>query len=92
MTSNSIQTITNEQNDFAADVNKHPLAHPDQYVGTEELAKLTGLTKRFWEARRMSGDSPPFIRISKSTVRYRWGDVQEWLRSKTCIRPDSRGL
>lgn len=88
MTSNSITTTNNVLGGFTSEESKQPLVHSDQYVGTEEVAKLTGLTKRFWEARRMNGDSPPFIRISKSTVRYRWGDVQEWLRSKTFTRGD----
>lgn len=53
---------------------------------TEQLAEATGFKKRFWESRRLSGDSPPFIRISKSAVRYRWGDVQGWLQARVCIR------
>lgn len=55
------------------------MPHPDELVSTEELHKLTGFSKRFWESRRISGDTPPFLRISARAVRYRWGDVMQWL-------------
>ncbi len=56
--------------------------HSEQFVSTEDLETYTHLTKRFWEARRISGDSPPYICISKRAVRYRWGDVVEWLNKR----------
>lgn len=54
----------------------------NQLLSTSELTKLTHLSKRFWECRRISGDTPPFIRISSKSVRYRWGDVQKWLEKR----------
>lgn len=56
--------------------------HPDMYIRTEQLVELTGMTKRFWEARRISGDTPPYVCISKRAIRYRWGDVIEWLEKR----------
>jgi predicted DNA-binding transcriptional regulator AlpA len=56
--------------------------HPDQLVSSQDLSELTQLSQRFWEARRISGDTPPYIRISKRAVRYRWGDVVEWLNKR----------
>jgi predicted DNA-binding transcriptional regulator AlpA len=56
--------------------------HPDQLVSTRQLFNYTELTVRFWERRRMSGDTPPYIYISKRAVRYRWGDVVEWLNKR----------
>lgn len=56
--------------------------HPDQLLSGADLVKLTHLTTRFWESRRLSGDGPPFIRISAKAVRYRWGDVQQWLEKR----------
>lgn len=58
--------------------------HAEQFVSTEDLEKHTHLTKRFWEARRISGDTPPYVCISKRAVRYRWGDVVDWLNKKMC--------
>lgn len=56
--------------------------HPDQLIDTDDLARFTKTKTRCWEARRMSGDTPPYIYISKRAVRYRWGDVLAWLNDK----------
>lgn len=56
--------------------------YKDELISTEELVNLTHLSKRFWESRRISGDTPPYIRISRRCVRYRWRDVEEWLENK----------
>jgi predicted DNA-binding transcriptional regulator AlpA len=63
-------------------MNENQFPHPDQLISTYDLEQYTDLKPRFWEARRISGDTPPYIYISKRAVRYRWGDVQEWLNSK----------
>lgn len=62
----------------------HPLnfPHPNQFLSSKELEKFTGLTSRFWESRRITGDSPPFVRLSAKAVRYRWGDVAQWLEQR----------
>ncbi len=65
--------------------------HPDQLVSTKELEVLTGLTSRFWEARRLTGDTPPFIRISARAVRYRWGNVQQWLNARIRTSTSDQG-
>ena len=69
------------------------MPHRDELVSTEELHKLTGFSKRFWEARRISGNTPPFLRVSGRAVRYRWGDVEQWLntmkRNKTSDQGDN---
>lgn len=63
----------------------------DQLVSTEELAKLTGFTTRFWEARRITGDTPQYISISKKAVRYRWGDVSDWLTKRIKTNTSNQG-
>lgn len=60
------------------------LPDDNQIIDTNDLVRLTGLTKRFWESRRISGDTPPYIKLSARAVRYRWGDVVDWLNSKKC--------
>ena len=61
---------------------------PDQWtpadiIGTAELARRTGTGRSTWEKRRMHGPpaSPPFFKIGAS-VRYRWGDVLDWLEAR----------
>lgn len=53
-------------------------------LSTEQLAERTGFTPRFWEARRLTGDTPPFIRLGSRAVRYRWDDVEQWLGERLC--------
>lgn len=65
--------------------------HSDEMVTTKELAKFTRLTARFWESRRLSGDTPPFIRLSAKGVRYRWGDVQKWLEKRLRTSTSDQG-
>lgn len=60
------------------------IPRPEQLISANELVKLTQLTYNFWAQRRYSGDGPPFIRLSAKCVRYRWGDVVEWLDKRKC--------
>jgi len=53
-----------------------------RYVRTKELAKLTGIAESSWEKRRLSGDSPPYRKISK-TVLYDLDEVYQWLDSRS---------
>ena len=59
-----------------------PFLNQDTLLSTEELAQRTGFTTRFWEARRISGDTPPFIRLGRRAIRYRLEDVDKWLRER----------
>jgi predicted DNA-binding transcriptional regulator AlpA len=65
--------------------NTVPLIPPQLLYSTKQAAALIGYTARFLEARRVRGDGPKFVRISKNGVRYRIEDLQEWiaLRVKT---------
>ena len=56
---------------------------PDEYVNTAQLAERTLTSCSSWAKRRMSGEGPAFIKIGR-TVRYRWGDVIDWLESQSC--------
>lgn len=63
----------------------------DTLLTTEEVAKRTGFTRRFWEARRLAGDTPPFIRISGRAIRYRWEDVEKWLADRVRTSTSDQG-
>ncbi len=55
--------------------------HRDDHVTDVQLEQPTGLTASFWRARRLRGDGPVYIKLSARCVRYRWGDVLDWLES-----------
>lgn len=59
-----------------------PEAH--ELITAEELEKITKISAKTWAHHRLSGDTPPFIQINKASIRYQWGDVQEWLNKKKC--------
>lgn len=54
----------------------------DEWVGDHVLEQRTGLSRSFWRKSRVSGLTPPYAKIS-SAVRYRWGDVVEWLEARS---------
>ncbi|HEY8270755.1 MAG TPA: hypothetical protein VIG33_07680 [Pseudobdellovibrionaceae bacterium] len=59
-----------------------------EHISTKEVAKRTGTSSRFWDGYRSKGGGPNFVKISARCVRYRWGDVLDWLASR---KSDSRG-
>lgn len=63
----------------------------DTLLSTEELAQRTGFTQRFWEGRRLSGDTPPFLRLGCRAVRYRWSDVSKWLADRVRTSTSDHG-
>ena len=52
----------------------------DMLLSRAEVEVHFGLTRRFLEVSAVRGDGPPFIKINRS-VRYRAGDLREWIKS-----------
>ena len=54
-----------------------------EIIDTNELARRTGTGATTWAKRRMLGcpHTPPFVKLGRS-VRYRWSDVEVWLKSR----------
>lgn len=50
----------------------------EELIDEKELAKRTGISASTWSKRRLSGDTPPYIKIGKS-CRYDWAKATEWL-------------
>src|SRR5437867_94061 len=59
--------------------------HPDQMLTTQQLAAWLEVSVQFVEIARTKGAGfgPPYKRLSDKVVRYRCGDVIEWLKSRT---------
>ncbi len=51
----------------------------DPLLTTAQAAELLGVSKRWLENRRRSGDQPIFVRLSDNTIRYRRVDLDEWI-------------
>jgi len=56
----------------------------DQLIDSKTLAKeiLKLGSARSLEAWRRRGYGPPFIRVTRRTLRYRWQDVERWLAER----------
>jgi predicted DNA-binding transcriptional regulator AlpA len=46
----------------------------------DDIARAFGLSPRTLEAWRVSGDGPPYLRLSGRCVRYEQSEVEAWLR------------
>jgi predicted DNA-binding transcriptional regulator AlpA len=55
---------------------------PSEYVDTKGLQALTGISSSTWNKRRLTGDTPPFIKVGKSVV-YHVPTVREWLAARS---------
>lgn len=60
------------------------MAEITQELLTErQAAEYIGLSARFLQARRSRGDSPPWVRISQTCVRYKVADLDDWITAHT---------
>lgn len=56
-------------------------AMQQQYVDVRGLAEITGISASTWNKRRLTGDTPPFVRVGKS-VRYHVETAKNWLAAR----------
>ena len=56
-----------------------PGLEDDALLITAEAARLLNLSPRTLEGMRCRGGGPPFIKLSARAIRYRLGDIHEWL-------------
>jgi predicted DNA-binding transcriptional regulator AlpA len=52
-----------------------------EYVTTGELAAVTGVSTSTWNKRRLTGDTPPFVKVGKS-VRYHLPAAKAWMAER----------
>ena len=62
----------------------------DPLIDTPSAAAWFGWDPRTLEARRSRGDGPPFVRLSRRSVRYRQSDLERWVTERTVRPQDSR--
>jgi predicted DNA-binding transcriptional regulator AlpA len=51
------------------------------FLSEKEVSIRTGTSPRTWQAYRVRGIGPKYIRLSSRCIRYKWSDVVEWLES-----------
>ena len=57
-------------------------ADPDQLIDTAGFASLACLSETYARQLRVLGGGPRFIKLTSKTVRYRVGDVLDWIASR----------
>src|ERR1051325_10295913 len=65
----------------AADLAEKAAGNPDDLLCTKQLARWLGCSVEWLEIGRSRGYGPPFIRLGRP-VRYRRGDVLQWLTER----------
>ena len=68
-----------------------PREGDDDLLETREVADWIGVSYEWLCIGRHRGFGPPFIKVSSRRVRYRRGDVRDWLRSRTFTSTDQYG-
>jgi predicted DNA-binding transcriptional regulator AlpA len=64
------------------------MSHDDELMTTEELAAMTKTPPSRWNKARLTGDSPPFVKLGH-LVRYRRSDVLAWLAAQPRVNSTS---
>lgn len=59
------------------------MGNPNELLSRVQIAAEYGLPRRWLELAATRGDGPPMVRLGWRTVRYRRGDFEEWLASRT---------
>ena len=57
-------------------------ADPDSLLNEEGAARLLGVSIRFLQKHRSTGDGPPFVKLSSRCIRYRRRDLRDWSESR----------
>lgn len=62
-----------------------PTAQRARLLTPDEVAEVTGLSTETLAQWRSQRRGIPFLKISRNCVRYRQGDLQQWLQSRLII-------
>ena len=60
-----------------------PYRHKDEILSTDQAAVDYNIPRRVLTDLRTSGGGPTYIKVSHRCVRYRRGDIEQWLSERT---------
>lgn len=55
---------------------------PNRLLTRREVEAEFGISARYLEIHAVTGDGPPMIRISRSSIRYRVADLRDWIEAR----------
>lgn len=62
----------------------------EHLLTTQEAAQFLGVSKAFLERDRWSGARVPYVKVGSRAVRYRLGELEHYIQSRT-LRPMEKG-
>ena len=65
--------------------------NPQQLLSRDEIEYEYGLTSRWLELAALTGNGPPFVKISNRMVRYRRGVFEKWVDDRTRLSTTDQG-
>jgi hypothetical protein len=65
--------------------------NPQQLLSRDEIEYEYGLTRRWLELAALTGNGPPFVKISNRMVRYRRGVFEKWVDDRTRLSTTDQG-
>jgi hypothetical protein len=57
--------------------------NPQQLLSRDEIEYEYGLTRRWLELAALTGNGPPFVKVSGRMVRYQRGVLERWIADRT---------
>ena len=63
----------------------------ERLLTRDEVEAVFGISRRYLEVSAVRGDGPPMIRVGSRMVRYRVGDLREWLDVRRVSSTSDRG-
>lgn len=66
---------------------------PDPWLTTAELAEMLALSRAHLARLRMTGDGPPYTKLSRGRsgqIRYRRSDVERWMSERAVASTSAR--
>jgi excisionase family DNA binding protein len=60
---------------------KHNYA-PDDMLNKVQVADVLGVSSRTIDRWIESGEAPPFIRLPRNRLRWRWSELQAWIEAR----------
>lgn len=65
--------------------------NPNQLLSRSEIHEEFGISRRWLELAALSGEGPPYIRISARMVRYQRSVLEAWLADRTRLSTSDNG-
>ena len=63
----------------------------DLLLTRDQVQARFGITRRFLELAAWRGDGPPMVKLTGRSVRYRLGDVKDWIATRRVTPAGSEG-